>query len=118
MARAVVIEEDGTARTIPHLIVEALLPEAAPEDRAWVLERHRPYPPHALVEPGRLSAFKALGLPTGYVLTTRDLAVPPQLGRTFAARLTGSHYAEVDAGHDLMITRPEETADALLSVLR
>ena len=32
------------------------------------------------------------------------------------ARLAGARTTEVDAGHDLMITRPTETADALLSV--
>jgi pimeloyl-ACP methyl ester carboxylesterase len=70
----------------------------------------------ALVEPGRLTAFKALGLPTGYVLATLDRAVAPQQAKVFADRLPGVRYAEVDAGHDLMVTRPKETADALLSV--
>jgi pimeloyl-ACP methyl ester carboxylesterase len=117
MARAVVIEQDGTARTDPKLIIDALLPDGTLEERAWVLERHRSYPPLALVEPGRLSSFQALALPTGYVLATRDLAVAPAVARGFAARLPGARCAEVDAGHDLMITRPRETADALLSVL-
>ncbi len=117
IARAVVIEADGTARTDQRLMVEALMPEGTPQDRAWVLERHRPYPPMALVEPGRLSAFTALGLPTGYVLATQDHAVAPDVAASFAARLPGGRYAEVDAGHDLMITRPKATADALLALL-
>ena len=88
------------------LLVEALLPEASPQDRAWVLERHRSYPPAALVEPGRLSRFLELGLPTGYVVATEDLMVPPSLAHTFARRLPGVGVAEVAAGHDLMLTRP------------
>ena len=70
----------------------------------------------ALVEPGRRTAFEALNLPTGYVLATLDCAVAPDRARVFSARLPGVRYAEVEAGHDLMITRPKETADALLSV--
>jgi pimeloyl-ACP methyl ester carboxylesterase len=113
VARAVTILEDGTAVTDHALLVEALMPEASAEDRAWVMERHRSYPPAALVEPGQLSRFLALGLATGYIVATEDLLVPPDLARRFAARLPGASLAEVAAGHDLMLTRPEESADAL-----
>ena len=116
VAKAVVILDDGSVRTDPQLMIEALLPDGNPAERAWVLARHRPYPPMALVEPGRLSAFKALKLPTGYIVATLDRAVAPDRARVFAARLPGVRCAEVRAGHDLMITRPAETADALLSV--
>ncbi len=116
VARAVVIADDGSVRTDAQLMIEALLPEGTAQERAWVLARHRPYPPMALVEPGRLSAFLALGLPTGYVLATRDRAIAPQHARGFAARLPGVRYAEVEAGHDLMVTRPAQAAAALLSV--
>jgi pimeloyl-ACP methyl ester carboxylesterase len=109
VARAVTIREDGTAVTDHALLVEALLPEATPADRAWVLERHRPYPPAALVEPGQLSRFLALELPTAYVVASEDLLVPPALARTFASRLPGATLAEVRAGHDLMLTRPTES---------
>lgn len=117
VARAVTIGEDGTAHTDHTLMAEALLPEGTAEDRAWVIARHRPYPPAALVEPGRRSAFEALGLPTGYVVATGDLLIPPDLARSFADRLPGARVAEVAGGHDLMLTRPAETADALLSVV-
>jgi pimeloyl-ACP methyl ester carboxylesterase len=118
VAKAVVIQDDGSVRTDPQLMIEALLPDGNEQERAWVLARHRPYPPMALVEPGRLSAFKALELPTGYVLATLDRAVAPERAQVFAGRLPGVRCAEVRAGHDLMITRPKETADALLSVSR
>jgi pimeloyl-ACP methyl ester carboxylesterase len=55
-------------------------------------------------------------LPTGYVLATLDRAIAPDRARTFAARLPGAAFAEVEAGHDLMVTRPKAAADALLSV--
>ena len=116
VAKAVVIQDDGSVRTDPQLMIEALLPDGTEQQRAWVLARHRPYPPMALVEPGRLTAFKALELPTGYVLATLDRAVAPDRACAFSERLPGVRYAEVEAGHDLMITRPKETADALLAV--
>ncbi len=116
IARAVVIQDDGSVRTDAQLMIEALLPDGSGPERDWVLARHRPYPPMALVEPGRLTAFTALNMPAGYVLATLDCAIPPERARAFAARLPGVSYAEVEAGHDLMVTRPKEAADALLSV--
>jgi pimeloyl-ACP methyl ester carboxylesterase len=118
VSRAVTIAEDGTAVTDHALLMDALLPEASSADRAWVLERHLSYPPAALVEPGRLSQFLELGLPTGYVVATEDLLVPPTLAHTFARRLPDVSVAEVAAGHDLMLTRPNESATALERVVR
>jgi pimeloyl-ACP methyl ester carboxylesterase len=117
VSRAVTIRQDGTAVTDHALLVAALLPEGSAEDRAWVLQRHRSYPPAALIEPGRLSQFLELGLPTGYVVATEDLLVPPALAHTFAGRLPGVAMAEVAAGHDLMVSHPEESANALERVV-
>lgn len=115
---AVTIEPDGTARTDPELILDAAIHDGTPEQRAFVRERHCAYPPHALVEPGRLTAFLELGLPTGYVVTTDDRTVEPHVQRRMADRLPGAVRAEVAAGHDCMITRPAEVARALVDVSR
>jgi pimeloyl-ACP methyl ester carboxylesterase len=116
IAAAVTIEADGTARTDAELILDANIHDGTPEQRAIVRARHCAYPPHALVEPGRLSAFLALGLPTAYVVTTDDRTVEPHVQRRMADRLPGAARAEVVAGHDCMITRPEEVARALFGV--
>jgi pimeloyl-ACP methyl ester carboxylesterase len=116
IARAVKLGADGTAHTDPLLILEANLQDGTPEQRERVLRQHCDYPPHALVEPGRLSAFLALGLPTGYVTALRDRTIEPALCEKFAARLPGCRRASVDAGHGCMITQPEATARALLEV--
>ena len=116
VARAVVVEEDGTARTDHALMIEAAVSDGTPEERAWVLDRHRGYPPAGLTEPGRLSAYVRLGIPSGYVVATEDLLIPPPLARSFAERLPSVRSAEVGAGHDLMVTKPGATADALLAV--
>jgi pimeloyl-ACP methyl ester carboxylesterase len=116
IAKAVTIAEDGTLTTDVDLLLEALLCDATEEDRRWVAERHRPYPNAALVEPGRLSAFLALGLPSAYVAASRDLTITRPVARGFHERLpAGSPYLEVDAGHDCMVTQPAAVADALVT---
>jgi pimeloyl-ACP methyl ester carboxylesterase len=116
IAAAVTIHDDGTISQDNRKLIDAILNDGTPEDRAWVLARHREYPPAALVEPGRLTDFLALGLATGYVGAVRDVTIPPERAAAFAALLPGARRAQVDASHDCMISRPQETVDALLSV--
>jgi pimeloyl-ACP methyl ester carboxylesterase len=116
IARAVKLRADGTAHTDPLLILDASLQDATPEQRETVRRRYCAYPPHALVEPGRLTAFLALGLPTAYVTATQDRTIVPELCAKFASRLPGCRQASIAAGHGCMITRPDETARALLEV--
>jgi pimeloyl-ACP methyl ester carboxylesterase len=117
IARAVTLGADGTAHTDPDRILDANLQDGTPEQRRFVRERHLPYPPHALVEPGRLGAFLALGLPTAYITATQDRTTEPWLCEKFAALLPGAKLDRVDAGHSCMISRPAATADALERVL-
>jgi pimeloyl-ACP methyl ester carboxylesterase len=48
-------------------------------------------------------------------LGLRDKSLPPELTRGFAERL-GVKPIEIDAGHDMMISRPEEVAEVLLNM--
>jgi len=116
VAAAVRLGPDGTAHTDPVKMLEANLHDGDPAQREWVVRRHTDYPPFGLVEPGRLSAFLALGLPTGYVLASQDRTIDPKVQEEFAQRLPGCRRASVDAGHGCMITRPEDTARAILAV--
>ncbi len=116
MTKAVSAQPDGTIRTDPELIIDAVLHDGTPFQRRFVQDRHGPYPQHALVEPGRLSAFLDLDLPTAYVMATEDRAIEPQVQLRLADRLPGSRRSHVAAGHDCMITRPEEVAQVLIDV--
>lgn len=116
IARAVTLGPDGSARTDPDRILDAIIQDATPAQRRFVRERHLPYPHHALVEPGRLSSFLALGLPTGFVMAADDRTIEPSVARRFAERLPGSRWAEVPGSHDCMVTRPGEVAAALLDM--
>jgi pimeloyl-ACP methyl ester carboxylesterase len=70
-----------------------------------------------LVEPGRLSAFLTLGIATSYVIADYDRTIEPHVGEMFAARLPGATRGRIAAGHDCMVSRPGETADALDALL-
>lgn len=116
IAKAVTVGPEGTAHTDPDLILEAILQDGSPEQRAYVRERHLPYPPHALIEPGRLSAFLALGLPTAYVVATEDRTIIPDAQERMAGRLPGTRRSAIEACHDCMVTRPDEVARILVDV--
>jgi pimeloyl-ACP methyl ester carboxylesterase len=116
MAEAVRTKSDGTVLTDPELILDAVVHDGTPEQRKFVRDRHTPYPPYALVEPGRLSAFLALDLPTAYVVATEDRAIERPVQEQMADRLPGSRRSEVSAGHDCMVVRPSEVARALSEV--
>ncbi len=118
ITRAVTVEPDGEARTDPDLILDANLQDGTAEDRTFVRDRHLPYPPAALVAPGRLSDFLALGLRTGYITAADDRTVEGPVSARFASRLPGCKQARVPGGHDCMITRPDEVAAALLTMVR
>ena len=115
VAAAVTIADDGSITTDHDRLVEALLQDGTDDDRAWVRARHRDYPTHALVEPGRRSAFAALGLPAAYVVALDDQVILPEVARRFAERL-GVEPLEIAGSHDCMVSRPAEVAEALLAV--
>src|SRR4051794_17269472 len=118
IAKAVTIGPDGTAHTDPDLILEANIHDGTPEDKAMLRARHTPYPPHALTEPGRLSAFLALGLPTAFITAADDRTIEAPITAAFAGRLPGAARMTVPGGHDCMITQPEAVASALLTAVQ
>lgn len=117
IARAVKLTPDGIAETDLEALLDANINDGTPEQREFVRVRHRSiYPPHALLEPGRLSAFLALGLPTGYVVATEDRTIEPHIQRGFMEKLPGCRRAEIAAGHQCMNTRPDELAAILTAM--
>lgn len=114
IARAVKLKADGIAETDLEALLDANIHDGTAEQRQFVRARHRSvYPPHALLEPGRLSAFLALGLPTGYVVATEDRTIEPHIQRGFQAKLPGCRPAAIAAGHQCMNTRAQELAEIL-----
>ncbi|HEV8296169.1 MAG TPA: alpha/beta fold hydrolase, partial [Acidimicrobiales bacterium] len=115
--RALAIGADDRPRLDYDLQIDALLQDGTAQDRAWLRQRLRHAPAAALFAPGRLTAFLALELPTGFVAARQSRVVPPEAMRAYADLLPGCRYREVDAGHMLMISEPGPTARALLDML-
>lgn len=85
-----------------------------PEDIAWVVERLTPHPWKAFAQPLRLTNEAALWkIPQTHIVCTSTLATRD---RARMDQLTQGRVWDIDPGHDLMITEPGKTADALLRV--
>jgi pimeloyl-ACP methyl ester carboxylesterase len=85
------------------------------EEKDFFLKQLTPQPLAAFFEKIPLKRFYSLKIPRTYVLGLRDKSLPPELTRGFAERL-GVKPIEIDAGHDMMISRPEEVAEVLLNI--
>jgi pimeloyl-ACP methyl ester carboxylesterase len=86
-----------------------------PADLAWMAERLTPHPWKCFEQPLALHNEEALwAIPQFHVVCTSTLPTRDrdQMAR---ARAEGRLW-EIDTGHDLMITEPGKTADALLQV--
>lgn len=86
-----------------------------PDDAAWMTARLTPHPWRCFEQPLRLTnpaAFRAI--PQYHIVCTSTLAFrdPTLMAQ---ARADGRLW-DIDTGHDLMITEPRATADALLQV--
>lgn len=116
IAKAVQLGPEGIVAYDDELLLDAGIHDGTPAEREFVRSRRRAYPNHALVEPGRLSAFLALGLPTAYVVATDDRTIEPAVQEGFVARLPGAVRMELAAGHQCMNTRPAELSDILMTL--
>ena len=86
-----------------------------PDDLAWMAERLTPHPWQCFEQPLDLQHEDALWvIPQYHIVCSSTLATrDPELMAT--AKAEGRLWV-IDTGHDLMITEPEATAQALLEV--
>jgi pimeloyl-ACP methyl ester carboxylesterase len=117
-ARADAGRSSDPSPRILDALLDAMLPGAPPEDREFVRQRHLRGPKLAWTEPGRLTEFLRLDLPTAFLWPTEDAILGEDACRSFAALLPGARFESIDSGHDCMITHPDLVADALQSLNR
>ena len=88
-----------------------------PDDLAWMADRLTGHPWKCFEQPLDLRNEDALwGIPRFHVVCTSTLATrDAQLMEE--ARSEGRLW-DIDTGHDLMITEPEQVAEALLEIAR
>ncbi|MBF6567968.1 MAG: alpha/beta hydrolase [Candidatus Binataceae bacterium] len=86
----------------------------------FVLAALVPQPTRPIVEPIPFTGFRKLGIPTGYIICEDDLAMghPGVWHPEFSGRLDQPVTRSIKAGHELMFTRPIETARALSEIAR
>ena len=84
-------------------------------DKDFYLKQLTPQPLAAFFEKISLKRFSILKIPRTYIMGLRDKALPPELTRGFVERL-GVQPIELEAGHDMMVARSQEVAEALLRV--
>jgi pimeloyl-ACP methyl ester carboxylesterase len=85
------------------------------EIKDYYIKKLTPQPLAVFFEKVHLKQFYDLKIPRTYILGLRDKSLPPELTRGFAERL-GVKPIEIDAGHDMMVSRAEEVAEALLRI--
>ena len=85
------------------------------EIRDHYVKKLTPQPLAVFFEKIHLKQFTDLKIPRTYILGLQDKSLPPELTRGFAGRL-GVKPIEIDAGHDMMVSRPEEVAEVLLRI--
>ena len=88
-----------------------------PDDLAWMAERLTGHPWQCFEEPLVLTNEDALWAIPQYHIVCSDTVPTRDRDLIGKARAAGRLW-EIDTGHDLMITEPEQTAAALLEVAR
>jgi pimeloyl-ACP methyl ester carboxylesterase len=85
------------------------------EEKESYLRQLTPQPLAPFFEKIQFKKFPKIPVPKTYILGLKDKSLPPDLTRRFAERLEVTPV-EIDAGHDLMVSRPGEVAKALLQL--
>ena len=87
-----------------------------PDDLAWMDERLTGHPWRCFEQKLVLTNEEALwAIPQYHIVCTSTLATRDPRARWTRRRAAGRLW-DIDTGHDLMITEPQATADALLEV--
>jgi pimeloyl-ACP methyl ester carboxylesterase len=83
------------------------------EDVAWLRRRLTPHPFRAYIEPMRLQHPLGNGVAKTYVAVTRPEYAPLARVRAHVRGQPGWAWAELDTGHDAMVTAPRPLTELL-----
>jgi pimeloyl-ACP methyl ester carboxylesterase len=84
-------------------------------EKEFYLKQLTPQSIAVFFEKVHFKAFPKIDIPKTYILGLRDVSLPPDLTRRFAERL-GVVPVEIEAGHDMMVSRPDTVAKVLLDI--
>lgn len=109
---------DGWLIPTPDLIDGKLVGVSDPEDIDWLRKNLTDHPLATFEEKVRLDPISPHPVPGTYVLCAPDGNSSPTFRTSVERACTlGWPVVEVDTGHDLMVTEPDQTASILLSAL-
>ncbi|GAA4805264.1 alpha/beta hydrolase [Actinomycetospora chlora] len=96
----------------------AFIQDATPEVQALTHAQMAPQPFATFTEAPNQKPFFALDVPTAYIRTSDDVALPPgEWGwDRFPGRLADPVVVETPGSHEANFTRPDELAEAILAV--
>jgi pimeloyl-ACP methyl ester carboxylesterase len=85
------------------------------EEKDFYMRQLTPQPLAPFFEKIHFNQFPKIPVLKTYILGLKDKSLPPDLTRKFAERLEVTPV-EIDAGHDMMVSRPGEVAKVLLHI--
>lgn len=106
--------EHARTKAQPPYPAEAIGVPADHPLHGWVNRRQTPMPWRCLAEPQPPLPARFATLPRAYVRALGNRLAGPRRGAE-EARAGGWTMSEIDSGHELMITAPDETVHALLA---
>jgi pimeloyl-ACP methyl ester carboxylesterase len=110
---------EGKAREMfgpPDLLQPLYFTDMEGEEKEFYLRQLTPQPLAAFFEKIRFKRFPDVNIPRTCILGLKDKSIPPELTRAYAKRI-GVTPVEIDASHDLMVSKPEEVAAAMTGIV-
>jgi pimeloyl-ACP methyl ester carboxylesterase len=109
-----VVEGDPPVATLPEATFrESIFACCSDEVLDWAVERRGRQPVVPFTEPVELGGFAFDGIRVGYVLCTRDEAIPPALQRRMIESAGVDEVVELDTDHAPHLSRTGELAEIL-----
>ena len=84
-----------------------------PSDIAWIKVKMTPHPIKTIQQAVKFAKSSALAIPKVYIRCTKNPHRPSEVSNDTA----GWEYYEMDAAHDVMVTKPEELAILLNKII-
>ncbi|MGH7907232.1 MAG: alpha/beta fold hydrolase, partial [Candidatus Binataceae bacterium] len=96
----------------PEDFAKYYIQDASRDFQDFVFRALVPQPTRVLTEPSPFRAFAKLGLPAGYIVCEDDFCMgkPEVWHPEFSGRLNNPVIRSIKSGHELMFTKPLETA--------
>ena len=106
------MRDDGTFAVPNGQAIPSFYADCTPEFANWAEARLRPQSQAVLAHDTGDAAWRHL--PSSYILTSQDCALPPDFQRMFAAQADETY--EIDSSHSPFLSRPDELADLLAAI--